>query len=38
MRIKGLFWILTALLLSVLAIITYHDFYTESVYLFFLVE
>lgn len=31
MRIKGLFWILTALLLSVLAIITYHAFYTESV-------
>ena len=26
MRIKGLFWILTALLLSVLAIITYHAF------------
>ena len=38
MRIKGLFWILTALLLSVLAIITYHAFYTESVSLFFLVE
>ena len=37
MRIKGLFWILTALLLSVLAIITYHAFYTESVSLFFLV-
>ena len=35
MRIKGLFWILTALLLSVLAIITYHAFYTESVSLFF---
>ena len=29
MRIKGLFWILTALLLSVLAIITYNSFYTE---------
>ena len=31
MRIKGLFWILTALLLSVLAIITYHAFYTCSI-------
>ena len=38
MRIKGLFWILTALLLSVLAIITYHAFYAESWFLLFLVE
>ena len=29
MRIKGLFWILTALLLSVLAIITYHALYNN---------
>ena len=38
MRIKGLFWILTALLLSVLAIITYHAFYGESSFMFFFVE
>ena len=38
MRIRGLFWILTALLLSVLAIITYHVFYTESSLMFFFVE
>lgn len=38
MRIRGLFWILTTLLLSVLAIITYHVFYTDSSYLFFFVE
>lgn len=38
MRIKGLFWILTALLLSVLAIITYHAFYAESSFMFFFVE
>lgn len=38
MRIRGLFWILSALLLSVLAIITYHAFYTESSFMFFFVE
>lgn len=38
MRIRGLFWILTLLLLSVLAIISYYAFYTESIFMFFLVE
>ncbi len=38
MRIRGLFWILTFLLLSVLVIITYHAFYTESSFMFFFVE
>lgn len=38
MRVKGLFWILTVLLLSVLAMLTYHAFYAESSRLFFVVE
>ena len=38
MRIKGLFWILTVLLLSVLAMLTYHAFYADSSRLFFVVE
>lgn len=38
MRIKGLFWILTVLLLSVLAILTWHAFYSDSSRMFFIVE
>lgn len=35
MRIKGLFWILTSLLLVVLAVMTYYVFYNYSSTLFF---
>ena len=38
MRIKGLFWILTGLLLTILAVITYHVFYNYSSFMFFIVE
>lgn len=38
MRIKGLFWILTGLLLVVLAVMTYYVFYNYSSTLFFVVE
>lgn len=38
MRIKGLFWILTSLLLVVLAVMTYYVFYNYSSTLFFVVE
>lgn len=38
MRIKGLFWILTVLLLSVLAILTYYVLQSISSGLFFIVE
>ena len=38
MRIKGLFWILTGLLLTILAVITYHVFYNYSSFMFFVVE
>lgn len=38
MRIKGLFWILTGLLLLILALLTYYIFYNYSSLLFFLVE
>lgn len=38
MRIKGLFWILTVLLLTVLALLTYHVFHSGSTLLFFIVE
>lgn len=38
MRLKGLFWILTALLLLTLAVIAYYVFHSTSVRMFFLVE
>ena len=38
MRIKGLFWILTVLLLTTLAVITYYVFHSASIRLFFIVE
>lgn len=38
MKLKGLFWILTFLLLSVLALLTYNSFYTTSPTMFFIVE
>ncbi|RHJ81807.1 PAS domain-containing sensor histidine kinase [Parabacteroides sp. AM08-6] len=38
MRIKGLFWLLTVLLLSILAIMTYYVFYAFSTALFFIIE
>lgn len=38
MRIKGLFWMLTVLLLTTMAIITYFVFYASSIRLFFIVE
>lgn len=38
MRVKGLFWILTGLLLTILAVITYQVFYHYSFTLFFVVE
>lgn len=38
MRVKGLFWILTGLLLTILAVITYHVFYHYSYTMFFVVE
>lgn len=38
MRVKGLFWILTGLLLAVLAVMTWHVFFNYSSVLFFVVE
>ena len=38
MRIKGLFWILTGLLLTVLGVMTWHVFYNFSSAMFFMVE
>lgn len=38
MRVKGLFWILTGLLLAVLAVMTWHVFFNYSSVLFFIVE
>ena len=38
MKVKGLFWILTGLLLTILGVITYYVFYNLSSALFFLVE
>lgn len=38
MRLKDLFWILTMLLLSILAVFTYYAFYASSYRLFFAVE
>lgn len=38
MRIKGLFWILTVLLLTTLAVLTHHVFYHASFRLFFVME
>ncbi len=38
MRLKGLFWILTVLLLIILSILTYHVFYNSSLYLFIALE
>lgn len=38
MRIKGLFWMLTVLLLFTMAIITYFVFYSSSIRMFFIVE
>lgn len=38
MRIKGLFWILTVLLLSVMAILTFYVFHSFSIHMFFGVE
>ncbi len=38
MRLKGLFWILTTLLLTIWAVVTYYVFYTSSIRMFFGVE
>ncbi|MDR2915222.1 MAG: PAS domain-containing protein [Tannerella sp.] len=38
MRLKGMFWILTALLLTILAIISYYVFYASSYYIFLAME
>ena len=38
MKLKGMFWILTALLLIILAIISYHVFYSSSFRLFLAIE
>lgn len=38
MKVKGLFWILTGLLLTILGVITYYVFYNLSSILFFIVE
>lgn len=38
MRVKGLFWILTGLLLTILAVITYQVFFNYSFTMFFVVE
>lgn len=38
MRVKGLFWILTGLLLAILAVMTWHVFFNYSSVLFFIVE
>lgn len=38
MRIKGLFWVLTILLLCSMAVISYYVFYSSSIRLFFAVE
>lgn len=38
MRIKGMFWILTVLLLVMLAIMSYHIFYSSSFYMFLIME
>ena len=38
MRLKGLFWILTTLLLTILAVVTYYVFYTSSIRMFFALE
>lgn len=38
MRIKGLFWILTGLLLAVLGVLAYFSFYSSTRWLFFVVE
>lgn len=38
MRLKGQFWILTILLLAILAVVAYYVFYTASIRMFFAVE
>jgi len=38
MKLKGLFWILTVLLMIALGILTYYSFYASSPYMFFVVE
>ncbi len=38
MKLKGLFWILTILLLTTIGILTYNAFYSTSTFKFFLVE
>ena len=38
MRLKGMFWILTALLLIILAIMSYHLFYSSSFFMFLCME
>lgn len=38
MRVQGLFWILTGLLLTTLGVITYHVFFHSSFIMFFIVE
>lgn len=38
MRIKGLFWVLTALLLVILAVLTYFVFHADNTLLFYVVE
>jgi len=38
MKLKGLFWILTVLLLTAISILTYQTFYSSSTYQFFIVE
>ena len=37
MRIKGLFWVLTALLLVILAVLTYFVFHADNTLLFYVV-
>lgn len=38
MKLKGLFWILTVLLMTALGVLTYYAFYAASRYMFFVVE
>ena len=38
MKLKGMFWVLTALLLIIMAIMSYHIFYSSSFYMFLAME
>lgn len=38
MKVKGMFWTLTGLLLVILSVLTYHVFYTASFRVFFMME